>query len=223
MIKMKQEKSKTTLSKMWHDKKGKAILKLGIWFLFFIIMAFVMMITSIFSKPISNKENEIPKDPEITEFLNIDKMWDTLIISNYEYNYQIKEKSTMDTIIYQGKIDNNINTGYKESKLGIIKYRIEENHIYQILVDNEEEITNLYDIEDQEYLILSSILEKLKMLQPTETKNGTMRSLTYLWDDVTIVVNTTLSSISQIRIDTPQKEYNLSFVIDSDNNNETTK
>ena len=113
--------------------------------------------------------------------------------------------------IFQGEKTNGIDIGYRESKIGIIKYRQEDNHTYQILVDHEEEIPFIYEEEDQNYLNLQNLNTKLSYLIPDEKISGTMRKITYQNGEEWIEITTTENNIKQIRINNSQKEYNLSF------------
>lgn len=209
-MKREGKKEPSNLNKMWHDKRGKAILKLWIWFAFFCIMGLLLVMMSIFNKP-TNKPN-ISKNPvtnPIVNYLSLNEMWDKLFQDGYDYKYQITNKETNETTLYQGSKKEEIDTGYRESKIGIIKYRIEQGHIYQILVDTEEEITSIYEEGEDAYLNLRTLRSNLNNIIPEERKSGTMREIVYQNDDVTTTIHTTTNEITSIRITTPFKEYNL--------------
>lgn len=206
------KKEPNTIKKMWHDKRGKAILKLGIWFLFFLLMALVMLIMSVFNKPTNKPSTKNPPIQNEITYLSINEMWDNLENQGYAYQYQVTTKPTSESIIYQGD-KTNVDIGFRESKIGIIKYRVEEDHTYQILVDNEIEIPSIYEEGDELYLNLKNIRESLTNIIPEETKSGIKRVLTYQNNDVTTQIITTSTEITSIRITTSTKEYNLLLTI----------
>ncbi|MCI8466657.1 MAG: hypothetical protein HFI08_00465 [Bacilli bacterium] len=207
----KNNQNPSTIQKMWHDKKGKAIIKLGLWVAFLLLIMLMIPIMNLFNKTTTLPQiNEKPNNDQ-EKYKNINEMWENLLSFNYQYQYQVSDKLSNETILFQGKKVNGIDTGYRESKIGIIKYRIEENHIYQILVDSEEEITFLYEEEDKPFLNLQDLHTKLNYFIPAETISGTMRTLNYQNGDETIEISTTLNEIKKIRINTAQKEYNLLF------------
>lgn len=200
---------------MWHDKRGKAILKLCMWFVFFLLMSIAILLTNTFSNStIPPKVNE-PVNNEQKKYLNLKEIWNLLSSSNYHYQYQIHHKITNESTVFQGEKNNDIDTGYRESKIGIIKYRLENGHIYQIFVDNEEEIPKIFESDDENYLNLEKLYLKLEALIPNETISGTMRKLIFQNGEEIIEVTTTINQIKQIRINTSQKEYNLSFTIEN--------
>lgn len=196
---------------MWHDRRGKAILKLGMWLIFFVIMAFAVFLTNLLSEPSSPSINDDSLIPHQKKFLNLKDTWELFLSSNYHYQYEIHNKNTNEMTIFQGEKTNGIDIGYRESKIGIIKYRQEDNHTYQILVDHEEEIPFIYEEEDQNYLNLQNLNTKLSYLIPDEKISGTMRKITYQNGEEWIEITTTENNIKQIRINNSQKEYNLSF------------
>lgn len=209
-MKKEGKKEPSNLNKMWHDKRGKAILKLWIWFAFFCVMGILLVIMSIFNKPTNNVN--IPKDPVTNpevNYLSLNEMWDKLFQDGYDYRIQITNKETNEITLYQGSKKDEIDTGYRESKIGIIKYRIEQGHIYQILVDTEEEIASIYEEEEDAYLNLRTLRSNLNNIIPEERKSGTMREIIYQNNEVTTTIHTTANEITSIRITTLSKEYNL--------------
>lgn len=217
----KDEAKKNTLKKMWHDKRGKAILKLGIYFAFFLLMAMTLIVMSIFNKP-RNEVTNPPKENQEIQFLSPSKMWQNLLSQDYHYKYQILTKENKEVIIFEGDKNSEGETGYRESKIGIIKYRIKENKIYQIFMDKEEEISNLYEEEDIPYLILPNLYQKLNTIIPETSKSGTTKILKYQENDIQIEVKMTTKQITSIQIMTTEKEYKLSFqMLENQNNIET--
>ena len=216
---MKKEKTlKKTFQKMWQDKRGKAILKLGIYFVFFLFMAILLTVMSIFNKPLETTKKPSTENKEV-HFLSNTEMWENLMTQDYHYKYQVITKENQESVLYEGEKINGIDTGYRESKIGIIKYCIKEEKTYQILVETEEEITNLWGEEDTLYLNLVNLHTLLNTIIPETTKSGTTKLLKYQENDIQIEIKMSPKQITSIQIDTKDKEYKLSFQKKENQNN----
>ena len=174
-----------TIRKMWNNPRQKALLKLGMWFCFLIIMAIVLSVMNLLGK--NNLKQPTKKDEPIPP--------------------------TIEIITYQGTKKNQVEEGYRESKLGIIKYRIEKEKTYQILVDQEIEIDNLIKPEDSSYLIISKLKEKIVELKPQENIIGSTKYVTFQneTEKMQFIINP--SDITKIQITTPTTEYILEFTL----------
>ena len=139
-------------------------------------------------------------------------LWADLEQKDYNYSYQIIELDSKEKVTYQGTKTQNSEEGYRESKLGIIKYRIVEGITYQIVMEQEEEIKNLYSEEDKPYVTLSELKEKIKDKEPQENIIGAQRYLTFEFDEK-IIITTNKNAIVSIEIMTASKDYKLSFTV----------
>ena len=205
-----------TIRKMWNNPRQKALLKLGMWFCFLIIMAIVLSVMNLLGK--NNLKQPTKKDEPIpptieTNFIPFEEMWLNLEQKNYQYTYRINKLETNEIITYQGTKKNQVEEGYRESKLGIIKYRIEKEKTYQILVDQEIEIDNLIKPEDSSYLIISKLKEKIVELKPQENIIGSTKYVTFQneTEKMQFIINP--SDITKIQITTPTTEYILEFTL----------
>ncbi len=203
------KKESNFLFKMWQEKRGKAIIKLIIWSLFIIIVG----ISLITSKP-QIKQKEETKTPgnqtnqEQPKNLKIEEQFQILISQNYQYEYKIITLENNENLIYKGEKEQNIETGYKESKIGIIKYKIENGKTYQILIENEEEIASIWDPIDEEIISLKTIFEKIKTSEKIEeTENVHI----YYHNKETITIKSDKNKISTIKIITTNKIYELKY------------
>lgn len=146
----------------WDSERGKSLIKLLVWV--FIITIFVLVLN--FSpksentelkeenKPVNN-ENNVPSEDKIESENN-------LIHDNFEYTYKIIIND--ETTTFEGKLENKIETGYKELNDGtIVKYQKEGNIVYQLKQNEKIEINNLYENLHGEFLdfnILKTILKE---------------------------------------------------------------
>ena len=137
--------------KLNENPRLKAIFKLGIWIIFFIVVFLVATLISLLN-PKSTKTNTTKTNP-ITKLEKIAK-------SNYEYEYIINVDGTKITLA--GDQYNGIYRGYKETSDGIIKYQHENNHSYQIVGDYFEPIDNIYGNINMGLTDLASVIELIR-------------------------------------------------------------
>ena len=83
---------------------------------------------------------------------------------NYNYTYNITIGDSK--YIFDGSIVNNVNSGYKESNMGIIKYYLDETGVYQELAGNKVLISNLYENLNSSYFSLQDVLNSVSALNP---------------------------------------------------------
>lgn len=205
---MKRENQKESfMNQMWNTQKGKALIKLGIWFLFFCLIGILLL----FSEPnVQTKKQETPKVQE-EKYLTLDNMFENLLENDYEYQIEILDKETEERITYNGEIKDGIDLGYRESKIGIIKYKITNGKTYQILIDEETEMNNLFQEEDQNYVSIANI-QKLIVEQPfEETKDEKERTLVYQLKNELIEIKTDKIKIHTMKITTNNKRYTISI------------
>lgn len=200
---MKKEES--FIKKMWQNPRGKAILKLGLWFIFFLVVGMFFLITS--PNPQNKSQNETQTE---THYEPLSDMLEQLKTEDLSYEYQIIKD--MDTITLKGDREDNIEIGYKESKLGIIKYKKTEEKVYQIIMDTEEEIPSLLEEEDENYLNISWIEERTKTMTYQESVEETKRKISYHGEE-SIIITTTPNQILKMEIKTPTTNYILNYEI----------
>ena len=89
-----------------------------------------------------------------------------LLNDNYEFNYVIIKNS--EKIKFEGIKKNGIIEGYKQDAFELIKYKIENQKIYKVLIDKNIEITNLYEGIDSSLLDLNYIIGILTQIAENE-------------------------------------------------------
>lgn len=209
---MKDNKEKRTFKELWQDKRMHAVIVLGLWFLFFIIVFLILGIISLFTP---NKEVNPPIKEETKEEVpaNIVNLLENLKNSNYQFNYTVTNNES--TITYNGNCENGEIIGYFENGEGIKKYTVKDGIYYQIIKEERIEDINLISDFDKPNLDINTIIEKIKEyeknLEPLQEEN------VYTYDflnDVGIYkiqVTVTDSLISKIGIQADTTYYELAF------------
>lgn len=217
---MTRNKSESSLKKkikeMKKTSKGNAILKLIGWAIFFFALLIFCGISSIITKNMSKPTESIKDTPINKPIENPTKPTNTKNIKDYllklstgDYSYSFEITSHDVKYIFKGTKENNIDTGYKETASGIIKYSIENGSTYQELVDSKVLITNLYENLEPKILNISTLIEILNNL--TFEKNESVFKSKDIINDYLITVNE--NNIENILITSVDYEYNLNFDI----------
>ncbi len=197
----------------WQTERGKAIVKLGLWLVFILALIIFALVNK--NDNTINKENEETEEKEVYEFKKYDEMIESLLDSNYEFNYDIVINDT--NYLFNGTKCNNEVLGYKESNMGIIKYYISDN-TYQVVLKELVPIENLYKNIDINYLDLNILFNNLNEYLYNIEKNDNKRTITYKKDGYQVEVITNLDNITNINITVDNNTYNLSYnVIDACN------
>lgn len=195
----------------WQSERGKAIIKLGLWMIFIVILIAVVIFSDTGSNDIElPPAEETPNtETENYEFVNYNDMIDKLLLNNYEYTYTI---TTLDNkYIYTGWKNNNQELGFKEDTIGIIKYFIDDTGCYRINLDNRELITDLYSNFDASYLNLSMLFDNLNEYLYSVEKNANVRTITYDKEGYQVTVITDTENITNITITVDTTTYDLEF------------
>lgn len=159
---MKKESSlKKKINELKTTAKGKAILKLIRWSIFFFLLFTLLIIASFFSPKASNNKPTNEKK-EVIDNAYINKLLDNLTRDEYQYDIEIKKLEEI--ISFHGTKTSKLNEGYKETSEGIIKYFIDENGIYQKISNENIPILNLYESLSEQYLIEANLIKNLKVL-----------------------------------------------------------
>lgn len=197
----------------WQTERGKAIVKLGLWLVFILALIIFALVNK--NDNTINKENEETEEKEVYEFKKYDEMIESLLDSNYEFNYDIVINDI--NYLFNGTKCNNEVLGYKESNMGIIKYYISDN-TYQVVLKELVPIENLYENIDINYLDLNILFNNLNEYLYNIEKNDNKRTITYKKDGYQVEVITNLDNITNINITVDNNTYNLSYnVIDACN------
>ena len=197
----------------WQTERGKSLIKLGLW-LIFILAIIIFAYTNKNDETVNNENKEI-EEKETYEFKKYDEMIDSLLNSNYEFNYDIVIDDN--NYLFNGTKCNNEVLGYKESNMGIIKYYISDN-TYQVILKDLVPIENLYENIDTNYLDLNILFNNLNEYLYNIEKNEDTRVITYKKEGYQVKVTTNLDNVTNINIVVDNNTYNLSYnVVDTCN------
>ena len=170
----------------WSTTQGKSTIKFVAWMIFIIILIVIFAING--KQENNNINNTQEKNEEIISFEKYETMQDNLLNGCFNYEYKIIEENI--TTIYTGKKLNDTEIGYKETKDGIIKYIKDKDITYKVVLDEKEELPNLYDEEDKSFLNINIIFENLKEYLYNITKNESTREINYNKEGYKVVVKT---------------------------------
>lgn len=205
--------NKEFLKKCWKDPRWHSLLVLMIWI---ISLALLMGIVSIVNQFSPKKEVEKQEIREENNKKTYEEKWEDLLNGNYAFTYIIAKGN--ETIKYEGNVKEDKTTGYRERNDGIIKYEIENNKHFQILVDEKIEITNLYENVEENFLNPSSIYERIKKIPVEntdileETENTIYKYSTQVEEEeIKIQVIATNTQIKNITIEKLKETYQLEF------------
>lgn len=191
----------------WSTTQGKATLKFSAWMVFIIILIVVFAINGN-DNPNESTTNNTQKE-ETSTFKNYEEMQSDLLNGCYSYNFRVVSEDNI--IIYSGILSATGDIGYKENNEGIIKYSKENGIIYKVLLDQKEEINNLYDESDKAFLDIKTLFANLKEYLYNITKNESTREINYNKEGYKVVVKTNLENITNITITNENKTYELQF------------
>jgi|GEM_PF-5875996 len=189
--------------------RGNALFKLSIWFLFLIG---VFIFVNIFKQPTTENQNpnyEEIKKPEYFESLS--KIFETTKIRNYKFTINYENNETK--ILYHGEHENNITTGYRETTEQILKYKVINNETYQILLEEEILITDLYPTISERYFNVNNIVDIIKNLDSIPFHEEKNRYYTYSLEDCTIKIKINYTEIETIEI--TGEDYQINFVLET--------
>ena len=161
----KESKLKKKINEMRQTSKGKAILKLVGWAIFFFILFIFLAKSSMLPQAETEKNNiKVPLNNSDDTNKKVDnkdilkKVQNDLLTKNYDYTYEIKINE--DKYTYEGNKKNNIDKGYKTNMSEIIKYYIDDTGVYRDLGNEKIMIDNLYQEINSNYVNLEYILSK---------------------------------------------------------------
>ena len=154
----------------------RSLITLIIWLIF---LSFLMLIVSISNNFAAKNPKTLPKTTTQEEPTYYEKL-NNLLTNNYNYRYTITNNT--EKTIFEGTKKNNNITGYRQDKSGIIKYRLENNIAYEILIDNEITTDKLYENIKENYLNLNYLIPEIKKVKEediTITDTDTLSTYTY--------------------------------------------
>ena len=212
-------KKSKELKKLKETSKGRALLKLIHWSIFFALILVICLFSSIIS---NNSQKTSPKTEETTpkEVIPEDILQPDIFITtinnlnsnSYNYNYEIVINNIK--YIYNGTKTPTTDIGYKESPNGTIKYYIDSTGTYSETTSGRTLITDLYAEINPDYLDFNYIRELIPTLEFKLNNNYTNNYLyEALKDDINyqIELEKNTYNLKYIKITNPTFNYNLTF------------
>ncbi len=207
MINLLKEKIK----ELKQTSKGKAILKLigwGIFFLLIIIFILIsMLITSLNDNNINNIDKGNPTPEE--EKINVEDILSDLVNKDFTYTYEVNTEA--EKYLFKGEKKGDTNTGFKVSSLKTINYYIDNTGIYEQTTDNKTLIEDFYANLEEQYLKEDSLKELLTSLEYIREDNLNTINLSYQNEELKITVIIENKLIKTINIEKNDTVYNLEY------------
>ena len=199
----------------WKTLQGKALIKLGLWGIFF---ALIFIVASFSSSNVGNIEasdktldnNLDSNKEEVARFTLYEDMINNILKNNYEFSYDIMVGE--EKYLFSGKNDGINVAGIKETKEEILKYFVSEGVFYKVKLDELELIENVYLGIDEEIIDLNKLFTFLKDISYRVEKIGDTREIIYNDASFKLVVKTDLEEIIEINYSKENVIYNMKFM-----------
>lgn len=199
--KLKEKNPDNIFVKLWENKRTHALICLILWIVFLLLILFILSFSN------KNIQNSNPSNEIKNDIITISNMKNKLLNYNFEYKYTIVINN--EKIIYTGKYQNNENRGYKEENSGLTKYLINNEGTYQINLDEQIEITNLFDKINLNYITLEYIFNSIDNKEPII--NEETNELYFNLVEEQIIIKTDENNIKSIEIKNNNDDYLLEF------------
>lgn len=197
MLVLKKEKQKREKKpskfKLWHQKmkltpRGKAILKLIYWGIFFFILFLFLGITSMFTRddvpmnsPVEQTPEEEKKPLEEEVLPTIQEMQEEVLTGHIRYTYDIQIGGY--TYLFEGDRYDTYEEGYKSTQAGTIHYYKDDTGIYQVNMDERVLINDFYFGLNENFFDLSYLFQVMNTLGLEEDPTNYSTSLIYVAND----------------------------------------
>ncbi len=200
---IKKKKPDSMFIKVWENKRLHALICLILWALF---IAFVLLILGSFEKDtkIPSNDNKVNEEEKIITF---DEMKEKLLHNKFEYKYSLYVNSK--NILYYG-VKNGLNdSGYKEENDKIIRYVIENEKEYQLIMNTKVEVNNLYEDIDKNFIDLNFVFSLLDSMN--KEIDEVTESLYYSNAELNVKIKINSENIESIDILKGNDSYFLEF------------
>lgn len=200
---------KEKIKKLKETERGRALLKLSRYMIFFLGVILLFVIAGFTGGPrpiIPNKSNNQEQESLVRSYLEKQQM---ITSGNYHYEFHI---TGVMNVNYTGTVKDGVVEGYKETSEETIKYQIENGKIYSVKMNQKEEYIELYDGLDENLFDFSQLFGKLNATNTFIDNTVSEKVYTYEnIDNYKIVVYTTEAQISKIVIENDELEYEFTF------------
>lgn len=199
-MKKQDKEERITFKMLWNHPFYNSLMKLGIWFVFFLILYIVMTVGS---HPKENIKKE--EDKPTIKYSYIDMKKDLL-------NNELSINYTIGNYLITGLINNNILTGtLEDNDDNLVKIKYDGNNLYQIKKDEENINNELLSNVNLNYLLPSKIMNIIDDPKVIGLKSADELTYSYNIDNVSISVYLNESRIEKIIILDNDLTYNLEY------------
>lgn len=202
---MEKKKFKEKFKEYWQVPRYKALIKMGFYFIFLIIVGIIITINGKQSAP--PKEEEKPIEEK-----SLVELQSALLENNYEFTYQITSNNEITR--YNGKRFKDKELGYKETKDIYLRYYKENNISYKLVLGQKQPINNLYEI-DSNFLEASYIFDLIKLEKTVKDYQENLRVNNYDFmieeNPIKVSIFYNATEINEIDITYFGNDYKLSY------------
>lgn len=190
---MKKKEKKPSKFKLWKKKmkstpRGKAILKLIYWGIFFVFLFLFLGITSMFTRDTStNPPVDQTPDEEGEEMIEeevlptVQEMQEEVLMRHIRYTYNIQIGGY--TYLLEGDRYDTYEEGYKSTQAGTIHYYKDDTGIYQVNMDERVLIHDFYLGLNENFLDLAYLFQVMNRLGLEEDSTDYSTNLIYVAND----------------------------------------
>lgn len=197
---------KNKLHDIMNSEKGPTKIKLSLYMVFLVFIVLFLALSGSFTTNNTSKKINQPNE-KVNELTFGDKQ-SKLLNDDFFYKYTF---DVGETIIFDGKVQSGLNTGYKESPEGIVKYRIEGEDVYKINGNQSDKYDDLYLNIDKEKLRLDKIFNILNSNSAVIERKSDETVYTYNIGEENYVVYTDKESIIKMEINQNENKYTYEF------------
>lgn len=192
---------------LWANPRSKAIIKLGAWFIF-LLMIFIFSAFSSSTNSVNNNNNQEEKQEVI--FKTFEEMKSKLLTAKYNYTYKLNNTTDNSLKIYSGSVNGLEETGYYESKEEVYKYLCSDK-CYKVFTDHQEEIILASPVKSK----LEVLFGDLKAITLKEEENNAIKIYSYnSLGDIgykEIKITTSINEIISIHVVAGTETYDINF------------
>ena len=216
------KKIKSWIDELKKTDRGKAILKLSGYMVFFVAVLAIIGISNVIGgnndtlnldNTSSNSSESTSSDDktvsaEVKSLTYLEKQ-EKIYNGSYDFIFKITGETEVN---YSGSFSNDVVEGYKESKISTLKYRIENGVTYEINLDEKKEITDLYAGLDASLFDFKTMFDKLNSKSTSIDRSTEYKTYTYEnVDGYKYVVTMNDTEITKINISNESLNYEMIF------------
>lgn len=199
---------KNKLQEIMKTEKGPTKIKLSLYFAFLIFTVSFLALSGSFTNNNEVIKNTETNEKNMTQSISFLDKQEKLLKANHSYKYTISGNSS---VIFDGKIIDGIDTGYRENNDEIIKYKIVEDKVFKVTKDKEEEYDDLYQNIEKKNLMFKDLFATFNSSSAIINRQENNTIYTYNIDGTSYIIYTDAESIFKIEITSGEYSYVYEF------------